>query len=180
VVLFAVALVLVLAAVPLTGGRLGALAELRLRAPGLAVGAIVLQVLVISVLTGAPEWLGRAGHLASYALLAGFAWANRRVPGVALMAAGGALNVLAISVNGGVMPAAPGALAAAGIPVTDGFANAAALAHPHLLVLGDVFAVPAGVPVSGTFSVGDVLLVAGAAWGVLRICRRPAAPSKAA
>ena len=179
-VLFAAVLVLVLVAVPLTGGRLGALAELRLRAPGLAVGAIVLQVLVISVLPGAPEWVGRSGHLASYALLAGFAWANRRVPGVALMAAGGALNVLAISLNGGVMPAAAGALAAAGIPVRAGFENSAALAHPHLLALGDVFAVPAGVPFSGVFSAGDVLLIAGAAWGMLRICRRAPAPSEAA
>jgi hypothetical protein len=165
----------VLVAVPLTGGRLGALAEVRLRAPALAIAAIALQVLVISVLPStAPAWVGRSGHLASYALLAAFAWANRRVPGVALMAAGGALNALAIAVNGGVMPAAPGALAAAGIPAPHGFENSAALAHPHLIALGDVFAVPAALPGSGVFSVGDVLLVAGAAWGVHRLCRRTA------
>jgi hypothetical protein len=33
---------------------------------------------------------------------------------------------------------------------------------PHLLFLGDVFAVPASWPVTNVYSVGDVLIVAGA------------------
>lgn len=173
--MFAGCLVVALALVPLTGGRLGALAELRLRAPGLVVAAIALQVIVISVLpASAPEWIGRTGHLASYVVLAAVAWANRRVPGVAVMAAGGALNALAIAVNGGVMPASRWALATAGIPAPQGFENSDHLAHAHLAFLGDAFALPASLPIANVFSVGDVLLVAGAAYGIHRLCRRPA------
>jgi uncharacterized protein DUF5317 len=179
-VVFLACLALALLAVPLTGGRLAALADLRLRAGGLALAAIGLQFLVISVLPGAPDWVGRSGQLASYGLLAAFAWANRRVPGVLVAAAGGAFNVVAIAANGGVMPASAWALRTAGIPVGDGFQNSAHLAHPHLLALGDVFALPAALPLAEVFSAGDVLLVAGAVYGILRVCHRPAPPVAAA
>jgi Family of unknown function (DUF5317) len=179
-VVFLSCLALALLAVPLTGGRLAALADLRLRAGGLALAAIALQFLVISVLPGAPDWVGRSGQLASYGLLAAFAWANRRVPGVLVAAAGGALNVVAIAANGGVMPASAWALRTAGIPVGHGFQNSAHLAHPHLLALGDVFALPAALPLAEVFSAGDVLLVAGAVYGIMRVCQRPAPPDAAA
>jgi hypothetical protein len=39
--------------------------------------------------------------------------------------------------------------------------------------LGDVFAVPHGVPFANVFSVGDVLVVAGAAWLVRSATHRP-------
>ena len=53
----------------------------------------------------------------------------------------------AIAANGGVMPADPDALAAAGVHQEAGdFANSTAVAHPHLSFLGDVFAVPASWP----------------------------------
>src|SRR4051794_7669776 len=46
------AYLLALLSVPVAGGRLGALADLPLRRPGIAVAAIVLQIGVISVLPG--------------------------------------------------------------------------------------------------------------------------------
>jgi predicted MFS family arabinose efflux permease len=42
------------------------------------------------------------------------------------------------------------------------FANSAAVAEPKLWFLGDVFALPAGWPMANVFSIGDLLLLAGA------------------
>jgi Family of unknown function (DUF5317) len=108
-----------------------------------------------------------------------FLAANWRVPGVPLTALGAALNLLAIAANGGVMPASPAALAAAGLPVDrPGFSNSAALAEPRLAFLGDVFAIPASWPLSNVFSVGDVLIGVGLAWGVHRVCRSRLVPRR--
>ena len=151
-----------LLSVPLAGGRLAALADLRLRRPGLAVAAIVLQVAIVSLLPGGSHVAHVAVHIVSYVLLAAFAWANRRLPGVPVIALGGALNFIAIAANGGVMPADPAALASLAHATPHGdFANSAALAHPKLLFLGDVLATPASWPVHNVYSVGDVVIVVG-------------------
>jgi hypothetical protein len=72
------------------------------------------------------------------------------------------LNLLAISVNGGVMPASPSALAGAGLGADEpGFQNSTALAEPRPAFLGDVFYFPASWPLSNVFSVGDVLIALG-------------------
>jgi hypothetical protein len=178
-VLIGLALLVGLIAVPLTGGSLDQLSRLRFAATPAIVGAIVIQVVVISVLPGGVPWLHRTLHLVSYALAAWFVWANRRLPGVPLMALGGALNLAAIIANGGVMPASRSALRTAGLPADTGdFANSAAVAHPHLAWLGDVFATPAGLPFSNVFSVGDVVLVLGAWVGMHAAARqRPSAPN---
>jgi hypothetical protein len=110
-------------------------------------------------------------HLASYGLIAAFLWANRHIAYLWLAALGGALNLAAIAANGGVMPADPDALAAAGVHQEAGdFANSTAVAHPHLSLLGDVFAVPASWPVSNVFSVGDVILVVAALLALHCLC----------
>jgi hypothetical protein len=86
-------------------------------------------------------------------------------------AAGGAgLTVLAISVNGGLMPASAGARRIAGIAALDGFANSAAVAHPQLLWLGDVIPVPGPWPIGNVLSVGDLLIFAGALHLLHRTC----------
>jgi hypothetical protein len=169
--LIGVVLLLSLCTVPLAGGRLGALADVRFRAPGLALAAIATQVLVVSVVPQGDGVAHHVAHLASYGLIGAFLWANRRVPYLWLAAIGGALNVVAIAANGGVMPADPGALAAAGVRQEAGeFANSTALAHPHLSFLGDVFAVPSAWPVSNVFSIGDVVLVVAALLALHCLC----------
>jgi hypothetical protein len=164
------AVVLSALAVPLTGGRLGALADLRLRRLWAIWVALGLAVLGVG-LPGLPDGLRSLLLVAAYPAGAAFLAANRRVPGLPLVALGAALNLLVIAANGGVMPAAPAALAAAGLPVTQpGFQNSTALPEPRLAFLGDVFAIPASWPLSNVFSVGDVLIGAGLAWGLLRVC----------
>ncbi len=160
------------ALVPLLGGRLSALADLTLQRGGLALAALALQVLVISVVPDRLEGLHAPVHLLTYVLAGAVAWANRSVPGVPLIALGGLLNGAAIFANGGVMPAAPDALATAGLAVAapGSYANSDALADPRLAFLGDVFAIPAGWPLANVFSVGDVAIVLGVAWCLHRVC----------
>jgi len=161
--ILALAYLLCLLSVPLAGGRLSALADVQLRGPSLAVAAIVVQVLIVSILPGSLGSWSEPLHVLSYLLLGAFAWANRRLAGVPIVALGGALNFLAISVNGGVMPADPDALAAAGRSVAEGeFSNSAAVTDPKLQFLGDVIPTPGWLPVSNVYSVGDLLILTGA------------------
>jgi Family of unknown function (DUF5317) len=168
---FLVVLVLVSAlAVPLAGGRLGALVELRLRHVWAVYAALGLAVLGVG-LPGLPDGLRSLLLVAAYPVGAVFLAANWRVPGMVLTALGAALNLLAILANGGVMPASPAALAAAGLPAAEpGFRNSSVVDDPRLAFLGDVFAIPASWPLSNVFSVGDLLIGVGLAWGLHRIC----------
>ncbi len=158
-----IAYLLCLLSVPLARGRLSALADVELRKPGLAGAAIAIQILIVSLI---PDLLGPLGeplHMASYLLLGAFAWANRRIVGLPIIALGGALNFLCITVNGGVMPSDPDAMASIGRTVEKGeFDNSAALAHPKLAFLGDIIATPASWPVHNIYSVGDLLILGGA------------------
>ena len=158
------AILILTAAVPLLGGRLGALLELRFRGLWLLWTALAVQLVIFA--PGGPAWPSL--HLASYALAAAFVWANRGLPFVGLTALGGGLNLVAIVANGGTMPASPDAVATAGL-TGSGPANSAVVASPKLAFLGDVFALPAGWPLHNVFSVGDVLLVAGAALLIHRV-----------
>jgi hypothetical protein len=109
-----------------------------------------------------PSFAAEALHLVSYALAVAFLVVNRRITGLWLVALGGALNLLAISANHGVMPASNAALARAGRQVvSERFSNSNAVPHARLAFLGDVFAVPKRFPLANVFSVGDVLLVVG-------------------
>jgi Family of unknown function (DUF5317) len=147
--------------VPLARGRLSALADLQLRAPGLAVAGILLQVVIISIV---PEGLGALHaivHGVSYALLGACAWLNRRIPGVPLIALGGLLNAVAIAANGGVMPLDPALVVHAVQRDGQEFVNSGVVAHPRLLFLGDIFATPRSWPMANVYSVGDFTILLG-------------------
>jgi Family of unknown function (DUF5317) len=69
------------------------------------------------------------------------------------------------------MPAAPRALGGAGFALDpEGFVNSGAVAHPHLQFLGDMFWIPSPFPISNVFSVGDVLIFAGALLAMHCVC----------
>jgi Family of unknown function (DUF5317) len=174
---FLVAVVVMAAlAVPLAGGRLGALVEVRLRHGWAIFAALGLEIAAME-LPGLPEVLRAALLVAAYPVGAVFLAANWRLPGMPVVALGAALNLLAITVNGGVMPASPSALAGAGLELEPGFQNSTALADPQLAFLGDVFYLPASWPLSNVFSVGDILIALGIVWALHRICRSRLAPS---
>ena len=147
----------------LTGGRLGALGELRIRRVELVYAAILLQIGAFpsGVLPwSTPDGIARVLWLVSFALLVGFAAVNRAVRGIALVFAGLACNLAAVLANGGLMPASPHAIRAAGL----GYRlknNSISTVHPHLAWLTDRWAVPAWIPWGNVYSVGDVLIAAG-------------------
>jgi hypothetical protein len=176
-VIIVAAVAVALLTVPLLGGRLDRVTRLRLRLVGLIVAGLALQVLVISVLPATlPGPVADGLELVSYALAMVFLWANRALPWLWLVALGGTANLVAISANHGVMPASARALAAAGRTLPPGtFHNSDALAGAHLRFLGDIFALRRGWPLANVFSVGDVILVVGAALLIHTVCAsRPA------
>lgn len=165
--------------VPVTGGSLRRLGELRWRSPWLVVVALAIQLLVLEV-PGVPVTAAAAGHVVTYAMAAAFVWLNRSVRGLVVVAAGALSNGLAIVLNGGTLPSSAAARHVAGLEQTGGFANSGVVDHPVLGFLGDNFAVPAGFPLANVFSVGDVLIVAGTLWVLFSVThgRRPAEPSR--
>ena len=165
-----VAFVVVLATVPLLGGRLTRLATVELDGTRLLLAATVVQAVITQLRLDVADEVIEAAHIISYLLAGGFVWANRRLPWLWLAALGGALNFVVIVANGGVMPASPEALALAGESGSGAdFANSALVDSPRLWFLGDVFAVPESWPLSNVFSVGDVVLLVGAALLIHRI-----------
>ena len=149
------------ASVPLAGGRLSRLADIRVRAIWAVLLAVAIQV-AITQIPGGSHGVHVALHVFSYVLDAYFVFVNRRLTGVPVVAFGAALNVLAITTNGGVMPASASAVRIAGIAERAGFDNSAALAHPHLGFLGDIIPVPGPWPIGNVLSVGDLIIFVGA------------------
>jgi Family of unknown function (DUF5317) len=176
--MFLVAFVLLAAlTVPLAGGRLAALAEVRVRAAWVLPAALLMQTVSI-YLPGLPVLARIALQVLSYPVAGLFLAVNRHLPGMLPVAAGGACNLLAMSVNGGVMPASAAAVAAAGVAgEQDGYSNSAVLADPRVAVLGDVFAIPSPWPFANVFSPGDVLIALGLAWALHRLAGSRLVPS---
>jgi hypothetical protein len=158
----ALAFCLLLLTLPVAGGRLSRLEEVRIRWVWLVVAAFAIQVALVTL---APSGdFARAGHIATYALAAACVVRNlRELRFVWVVALGGLLNFIAIAANGGVMPASRSALRTAGLDVQSGdFANSDLVENAQVSFLGDVFAIPAGWPGANVFSVGDALMVLGA------------------
>ncbi len=159
----AVCFLLLVASVPLFGGKLALIAEVRIKRAWTIVASIALQFFVLFVVHDRlPAAVAAGIHLASYAPALAFVWMNRTVRGIAIIVLGGLLNLAAIAANSGVMPAREEALRTAGFPIdNEEFRNSAVVEDPNLAILGDIFAVPAGVPFANVFSIGDILLVIG-------------------
>lgn len=86
---------------------------------------------------------------------------NLLIPGLPLVLLGGAANLLAMVANGGYMPVSRAAAEAMGRTPATGYSNSALLEHVQLAPLTDIFAMPAWLPVTNVFSVGDVLIFVG-------------------
>lgn len=154
----------------LRGGSLASLAETHLRWPALLVAGLGAQVVFE---LWSPEWAGGGGGLgvllASNALVAGFLFANARLPGVGLAAVGMGLNVLVIAANG-AMPVSQNALVRAGVEgsVSDlGTKHELLDENTRLPWLADVIPVPGRTIIS----IGDVVLALGIAHLVYRQTR---------
>jgi len=165
-ILYAVVAGLVLGLV--SGGSPARLGMLRLSWAPLIVLGIAVQVALFSSPLG--NAIGDAAPivyvLSNVTVLVAVA-ANFAVPGLVLVLAGGASNVLAIVANGGYMPVSPGALEAMGRLPKEGYSNSAPRDVVALGPLTDVFTMPTWVPMANVFSVGDVLIGVGVAVAVV-------------
>jgi len=145
--------------------------------------AFALQVVVIyfplPVSTGlaSPRALLLMG---SYVLLLFVVGSNYRLPGMALVGVGLAMDLLVMVANGGYMPITPEAVERAGLEhlIQSSASGARLMAtkdvllardQMHLWILSDVFAIPASWPMSSVFSIGDVALASGVFWFFQRI-----------
>lgn len=86
---------------------------------------------------------------------------NVRIPGLAILAAGGASNFVALVANGGYMPVSPEAARAVGHAVTSGYSNVVERADAVLLPLTDIIAVPPPLPLANVYSIGDFAILVG-------------------
>lgn len=155
-----VAFVGALALVPLGRGRLGALADIRLRRWWLLALGMALQLVALA---GIPSALGGTLHAASYVAGGAYLFSNLHLPGMLWVAVGAGLNLLGIAVNGGTLPASLSALRAAGLETARGsnYVNSGFVEGARLPFLGDVFAIPRWLPLSNVFSIGDVVIGVG-------------------
>lgn len=153
-----VAIALAITAGLLTGGRLSGSASLPVRHSHAIIMVFLVQAIAIEVLVGNPA---RTVHLLTYGAALVWAWLNRHVDGLPVIALGVASNGLVIALNGGVMPATAAAARTAGLTADTGFANSAVTENATLWWLGDIFAVPASWPLANVFSIGDIALVIG-------------------
>ena len=166
----------------LTGGSAARLGNLRISGAPLIGLGIVVQLLLFSSPLG--DALGDAAVMAyvlsNIAVLAAVA-TNLAIPGLPLVLAGGASNLLAIVVNGGYMPVSVDALAAMGHLPKVGYSNSMPRDVTVLEPLTDLFGMPSWVPMANVFSVGDVLIGVGAAIALIaamhgrgpRVARQP-------
>jgi len=111
--------------------------------------------------------LSMAGFLA-------FVWLNRRIPGMIILMAGLALNLLVISANGGWMPISPQTASQlpGGRPSGE-YETRMRVGQKDVLIvpestrlelLSDRYLVPDWLGYRAAFSLGDVLVAAGAFW----------------
>jgi hypothetical protein len=160
----------------LLDGRLENLGNLPFRWTWVAVAGLAVQIVLFS--GPVSSVVGAAGpplYLASTAAVLAFVVRNARLAGMPLVALGAGLNLLVIACNGGTMPASRGALEAVQISGGVAYTNSRLLVSPVLEPLGDVFALPAWMPLTNVFSIGDVLVGLGILVVVAAGMRRPGA-----
>ena len=177
--LMLVGLLLGAASVVLLGGSLRRLGDLHFRAVPLVLVALLIQVVINEIVPEGDRGILEAAHIGSYLVIFAFLAVNRRVPGMWIIALGTFLNFVAIAANHGVMPADPGAMRRAGLEQDpNAFENSRPVDDPKLPRLGDWYAVPESWPASNVFSVGDVLIVLGAAVGMHTVGRSRIVPNR--
>ncbi|MGH2555484.1 MAG: DUF5317 domain-containing protein [Actinomycetota bacterium] len=154
------------------GGDVRTLSDVKLRWWPLAPIGLALQLVPVPSRQGELDhWLSVGLLIASYIVLLGFVWMNMKLPGFPLIAVGFAMNLLVISVNGG-MPVTEHALRQAYGPRASseivrlqeegGAKHHLAREDDVLLQLADV--IPVGSPLHQVLSAGDIVFMAGVFW----------------
>lgn len=156
-----------------TGGRLDRLSHVQFRWGWVFFTGVVIQLVLFS--DAVVSWIGELGppiYVGSTLAVAVAIAGNLRVTGMPVVLLGAISNLAAILANGGYMPASASALAALGGSVEGGYSNSSLAPDPALPWLTDIFALPAWLPATNVYSVGDVLIGVGVAWVIVAAMRR--------
>jgi len=154
------------------GGDIRTLSEIKLRWWPLALVGLGLQLIPVPSMNGQLDhWLAVGLLVGSYVVLLGFVAMNIRLPGFPVIAAGFALNLFVISVNGGMpvteraLRQAYGSRYPAEIEVLQeqgGAKHHLARDDDVLVSLADV--IPVNGPVHQVLSPGDIVFMLGVFW----------------
>ncbi|HEV2034298.1 MAG TPA: DUF5317 family protein [Candidatus Dormibacteraeota bacterium] len=150
-----------------TGGKLGHLSTLRFRWPYFVLGVLLIKEVVLVTPLNRVDG-AQLVYAASLAALVGWTiWNINLLPGVWLVSAGAALNLVVVLANGGRMPVAR-ELAARGshLLIDRGFVGQYVLMGPHtnLNWLADWMALPGPLAVvPEAYSPGDLVVTLGIA-----------------
>ena len=162
----------------ISGGRVRNLEHVQIVWWRVALAGLVVQIILfagpIAERVG-PE--GPAIYVASTLVVMVALLRNLSLPGLAVIAVGGTLNLIPIIANGGAMPSAPEAWLAltgsAGLPVSH-FSNSVLIGPDTLFpFLGDVFVWPRPLPLANVFSIGDAVIAVGAVVFLVAAMRQP-------
>jgi hypothetical protein len=165
-------IILVIVVALLRGGSLRNFAAVQLRWLPLVIAGFVLHLLIFTPFARSPlvTFATLPIYVLSLVLLAIWVAANWRIPGMALIATGLALNVAVIAANGGHMPVLPEGARLAGqyevLAADDPRTSKHLLMaseQVQLWLLSDIIVIPYGVPGASVLSVGDLVLTVGVA-----------------
>ncbi len=154
-----------------TGGNIGNLAYIRFRWPWFVLAVLVIREAVLLTPLNRIEGVQYVYVAALAALIVWTAWHVRLVPGVWVVTAGAALNLVVILANGARMPVAP---ALAGVLVQRGHVGQYVLmsSNTNLNWLADWIGFPS--PLRGAYSPGDLLIAVGIGVVTFLVVRAPA------
>jgi len=145
-----------------TGGRISRLGDLRV-----AWWPLLALAIAVRLMAGLAGDLAAPIYVAAFAGVVGVAVANRRLAGAPLIAAGAALNLLVVAINGG-MPVSADAIAAVGGTFPRDPLHMELGPSSRLTLLADIIPFPV---VRTAYSAGDVLLAIGGGWLAFRSLR---------
>ena len=151
----------------LLGGRVRRLEQVHFVWWQLALAGLLVQLALFA--DPIQERIGAEGpfiYVASTLMVMAALLRNLRLPGLAIIAVGAALNLVVIVANGGFMPSSAAVwlelTGVAAVPVAH-YSNVVLIGPETLLpFLGDVFVFPRPLPMATAFSIGDAVIALGA------------------
>jgi hypothetical protein len=159
-------------------GRLSNLPSLKLRGLWLVILGWVLQLSIFPLFSDRPllPYATEPLHILSYVFVFGFLLLNLHAKSLLLVGSGAFLNFVTIAANGGRMPASVTALERAGFgSVVEHLTSDTVYGNVLLMgertrldILGDWLYFPGWMPGATAFSIGDLLILLGLAWLIVR------------